>query len=176
MQNHNKSNFMVRNMTLRVVLFFAFVVMLASAGFAQQGAVSGVITDFEDGAPLPGASVVIKGTSLGTTTDIDGKFSILVEPNTILQISYVSYHMQELTVQPNTTVNIALKSDAETLEEVIVIGYGVQKKEDKTGAVSTIEAGELNGGTITDPIQALQGKAAGVLITKKGGTPTMVSQ
>jgi iron complex outermembrane receptor protein len=147
------------------------MILLVPAALAQQGPVSGVITDAEDGAPLPGASVLVKGTTTGTTTDIDGRFSLNVEPNTVLVISYVSYRSQEITVQPNTTVNVALQPDTETLEEVIVIGYGVQKKEDKTGAVSTVESDDLNRGTITDPIQALQGKAAGVLITKKGGDP-----
>jgi len=162
---------MVKTMTLKVVLFFAFAAMFTIAASAQQGSVSGVITDAEDGEPLPGASVLIKGTAQGTTTDIDGKFSISVEPNTILVISYVSYQPQEITVQPNTSINVALKPDTETLEEVIVIGYGVQKKEDKTGAVTSVESNELNSGNIVEPLQALQGKAAGVSITKKGGDP-----
>ncbi len=162
---------MLSKTTLRTMLFLMFITLLVPAGFAQQGTVSGVISDAEDGAGLPGASVLIKGTSTGTTTDIDGKFSLMVEPNTILVVSYISYQTQEITVQPNTTVNVALKSDFETLDEVIVIGYGVQRKEDKTGAVVRVDAKELNGGTVTDPIQALQGKAAGVSITKKGGDP-----
>ncbi len=153
------------------MLSLILVALLAISGYAQQGAVSGTVTDAEDGMGLPGASILIQGTTTGTTTDIDGKFSLMVGPNTVLEISYVSYVTQVITVQPNTTVNIALKSDTETLDEVIVIGYGVQKKEDKTGAVSTVEAAELNRGTLTDPIQALQGKAAGVSITKKGGDP-----
>lgn len=162
---------MIRKVTTRFLLFIMFMLLLVPLALAQQGTLSGTVTDAEDGSGLPGASILIKGTETGTTTDIDGNFSIIVNPDDILVISYVSYLTQEITVQPNTTIEAALKPDSETLDEVIVIGYGVQKKEDKTGAVSTIEAAELNRGTITDPIQALQGKAAGVSITKKGGDP-----
>lgn len=162
---------MTRKIAYRFMLSIMFLIFLIPVGYAQQGVVSGTITDADDGSLLPGASVLIKGTTTGTTTDIDGKFSLTVDPNTILVISYISYASQEITVQPNTTISIALESDAEALDEVIVIGYGVQKKEDKTGAVSSIESGELNAGTITDPIQAMQGKVAGVSITKKGGDP-----
>ena len=162
---------MVKILTLRAMMFLIFSAMFTFTGLAQQGQVTGVITDAEDGLPLPSASVLVKGTGTGTTTDIDGKFSLMVEPNTILQISYISYQTKEVTVQPNTFVDVKLVPDSEMLDEVIVIGYGVQKKEDKTGAVSTIEASALNRGVITDPIQALQGKAAGVSITKKGGDP-----
>ncbi|MEN8224038.1 MAG: SusC/RagA family TonB-linked outer membrane protein [Bacteroidota bacterium] len=162
---------MVRKVTFRLLLSFVFITLFVVSGFAQEGTVSGTVFDAEDGAGLPGASVLIKGTTTGTITDIDGKFSLTVEPNTVLVISYVSYQTKEITVQPNTTIDVALLSDSETLDEVIVIGYGVQKKEDKTGAVSSIEAKELNGGMVTDAIHALQGKAAGVSITKKGGDP-----
>ncbi|MCK5764588.1 MAG: carboxypeptidase-like regulatory domain-containing protein, partial [Bacteroidales bacterium] len=142
---------MTRKIAYRFMLSIMFLVLLIPVGYAQQGVVSGTITDADDGSLLPGASVLIKGTTTGTTTDIDGKFTLTVDPNTILVISYISYASQEITVQPNTTINIAMESDAEALDEVIVIGYGVQKKEDKTGAVSSIESGELNAGTITDP-------------------------
>lgn len=155
----------------RFLAMLMLTLLLSTAGYAQQGTLSGRVIDADDGSGLPGASILIKGTTIGTTTDIDGNFSLEVEPNTVLLVSYVSYVKQEITVQPNTTIEIALQSDAETLEEVIVIGYGTQRKEDKTGAVATVQAEELNGGTVTDPIHALQGKAAGVTITKKGGDP-----
>jgi len=162
---------MVTKIATRVILLLAFIAFFEQVGFAQEGPVNGSVVDAEDGLGLPGASIQIKGTDLGTTTDYDGNFTLNVQPNTVLVISYVSYITQEITVHPNTTIEVVLSSDSETLEEVIVIGYGVQKKEDKTGAVSNIEAEELNGGALVSPMQALQGKVAGVSITKKGGDP-----
>lgn len=163
---------MIRRLTIRFMLFLAMVAFIAVSAFAQEGTVSGTVIDAEDGTGLPGASVLVKGTTTGTTTNIDGKFSLTVEPNTVLVISYVSYKEQEITVQPNTTIRVELVPESEVLDELIVIGYGVQKKEDKTGAVSNVESEELNSGNMISPMQALQGKVAGVSITKKGGDPT----
>ncbi len=161
----------MRKFTLSLIMFLVSLAFMVTAAFAQQGTVSGTVIDAADGTSLPGASVLIKGTTTGTITDYDGKFSLTVESNTVLVVSYVSYKTQEITVQPNTTITVSLEPESEVLDEVVVIGYGIQKKEDKTGAVSSINSEELNGGTITDPIQAMQGKVAGVSITKKGGDP-----
>jgi iron complex outermembrane receptor protein len=156
---------------LKTMLLFFLALMISFHADAQEGTVSGTVVDADDGTGLPGATLLVKGTTTGTTTDIDGKFSLMVEPNTILVVSYVSYKTQEITVQPNTTITISLEPESEVLDEIIVIGYGVQKKEDKTGAVSSIESEELNAGNLVSPMQALQGKVAGVSITKKGGDP-----
>jgi len=162
---------MVRKITLRFLLFLMFLALLVPAGFAQEGTVRGMVFDAEDGSSLPGASVLIKGTTTGTTTDYDGKFSLTVNPNSVLVISYVGYQSKEITVQPNTTVDITLQVDAELLDEFVVIGYGIQKKSDATGAVNAIEAKDFNEGAIINPAELIAGKVAGVQVVNSGGAP-----
>lgn len=152
------------------LLILFFMIGLVTLSNAQQITVTGTITDETDGVTLIGVSVVQKGTTIGTTTDIDGNYSITVDQGTILVYSYIGYDEQE-TLANQAIINIAMAPKSELLEEIIVIGYGTQKKTDKTGAVSNVTADELNQGALSDPIQGLQGKAAGVSITKKGGDP-----
>lgn len=147
------------------------ILLIASASYAQRGEVTGTITDANDGSTIPGASIVIKGTTTGTTSDINGFFRLMVEPNTTLVISFVGYATQEIVVQPNTSIRVVLQPQITALEELVVIGYGVQKKSDRTGAVQSITGADMNAGVLTDPVQGLQGKIAGVLVTKKGGDP-----
>ena len=161
-----RNNYILKMKPLLVIGF----VLLASIVFAQQLQVSGKVIDSDDNGPLPGVTIVEKGTTNGTVTDIDGNYSLSVPEGITLVFSYVGYESQEV-IASTSQINVSMTITAEMLEEVLVIGYGTQKKEDKTGAVSHITADELNGGVITDPIQAMQGKAAGVLVTKKGGDP-----
>ena len=137
--------------------------------------VTGVVSD-ENGDPLPGASVLVEGTTNGTTTDFDGNYSIDVSEAAdtyTLSASFMGYQnsTQSFTNGSDQSWNPQLQPDAALLEDVVVIGYGVQKKSDKTGAVASIKASELNGGVVTDPLQGLQGKTPGVQISKKGGDP-----
>lgn len=138
---------------------------------AQSGAVTGVVTDAGDGSPLPGATIVIKGTTNGTVTDIDGNYTINVESSQVLVFSYVGYATEERVVEPNTTLNIALNSSALSLEGVVVIGYGVTKKKDATGSVTAIDAESFNKGAIVNPANLIAGKVAGVQVSTNGGAP-----
>jgi iron complex outermembrane receptor protein len=142
-----------------------------SAAMAQNGTVRGTIVDASDGSPLPGATVQVKGTTTGTVTDMNGKYSIRVNGNAILVFSYVGYQTQEVTVKPNTVVNIKLKPSAANLNELVVIGYGTVKKKDATGSVTAIGSKSFNKGAITSPTDLLTGKVAGVQITSNGGAP-----
>ena len=142
-----------------------------STVFAQSGTVQGVITDATNGGPLPGATVQIKGTTTGTTTDLNGKYSITVTSGATLVFSYVGYESQEKVVQPNTTVNIKLKPTAANLNELVVIGYGTEKKKDATGSVESISASKFNKGSNVSPMDLLVGKVPGVAITTQGGAP-----
>jgi iron complex outermembrane receptor protein len=153
---------------LLMVLSFSFTTL---ASLAQVGNVTGTITDADDGTSLPGASVVVKGTTQGTVTDINGVYTISVEPNTTLVFSYVGYESQEIIVQPNTTVNVALVVESTFLEEFVVIGYGVVKKKDATGAVTAIESESFNRGLLSSPAGLIAGKVAGVQISSNGGAP-----
>lgn len=153
-------------------LFLLMMLLLTySSSFAQTGEVTGTIIDANDKSTIPGASILIKGTVTGTTSDINGVFRLSVKPNTTLVISFVGYKTQEVVVQPNTNIEVILNFEVTALEELVVIGYGVQKKSDRTGAVQSITAAEMNSGVLTDPIQGLQSKIAGVMVSKKGGDP-----
>lgn len=135
------------------------------------GEITGIVTD-ENGEPLPGVNIIIEGTTTGTITNYYGKYVLEVgDFNGNLVFSFMGFKQQVIAINGRTKIDVTLIEEIATLDEIVVIGYGVQKKIDKTGAVSTIEAAELNDGVITDPIQCLQGKTAGVLITKKGGDP-----
>lgn len=144
--------------------------------FSQTGTVTGKITD-TDGMALIGANVVVKGTTIGTITDIDGNYKLpgVPEGEQVIAASFIGFNTSETNIimgaGETQNIDFTLIEDIATLDELIVIGYGVQKKSDKTGAVAHIKAEDMNGGVITDPLQAIQGKTAGVMITKKGGDP-----
>jgi len=156
--------------TNSMMLILVFIMGISTA-MAQSGTVQGTIVDETDGTPLPGATVQIKGTSTGTVTNLDGKYSIQVNGSAILVFSYVGYQVQEIPVKSNTTVNVELKPSASSLNELVVIGYGTVKKKDATGSVTAISSKSFNKGAITSPADLLAGKVAGVQITNNGGAP-----
>ncbi|MDA3823491.1 MAG: TonB-dependent receptor, partial [Bacteroidales bacterium] len=138
---------------------------------AQILNITGTITDEASGAALPGVTVIVKGTTIGAISDFDGKYAISAQKGSTLSFSYIGYSEVDLLIADQTQIDVTMSEEFQSLDEVVVIGYGVQKKSDKTGAVASINADELNGGVLTDPIQAMQGKIAGVSISKKGGDP-----
>ena len=117
-----------------LLLFVAFT--FAFQAFAQEIQVSGKVSDAKDGSSLPGATVQVKGTTTGTLTDLDGKFSIKVKSGAILLFSFIGYDPQEVTITSQLAVNVSLQQSSTTLEQVIVIGYGQVKKSDATGSIS----------------------------------------
>ena len=145
-------------------MFLAMLFVCTSSAFAQKQ-VSGTVVD-EAGEPVIGASVIVKGTSNGTVTDFDGNFSIQKVPeNGTLVFSYVGFHDQEVSVAGQSSVKITMKEDHQLLDEVVVVGYGVQRKSDVTGAMTRVGEKELNEKPVSNAFEALQGKAAGVDIT-----------
>ncbi|WP_152286215.1 SusC/RagA family TonB-linked outer membrane protein [Flavicella marina] len=136
---------------------------------AQTITVKGVVTG--DGEPLPGVSVLVKGTSNGTVTDFDGNYQITTDSNSTLLVSYIGFVAQEIAIKGQQTINVQLISDVSTLEEVVVIGYGTQKKKEVTGAVARIEAETLIESSTADLGTALQGQIAGVTVTASDGQP-----
>jgi len=149
-----------------ILLFF---LSLGSASSVAQFNVSGTITD-DQGEGLPGATVMESGTQNGVITDINGNYQLTVEnSNSIIEVSYLGFLTQRIVVGDRTTINITLEIDAETLDEVIVVGYGTQRKSDITGAVSSISNKDFNKGIVLDPGQALQGKQAGVIVVQSNG-------
>jgi len=147
------------------------MILTSSTAALAQKRITGTVTDGSDGEPLPGATILVTGTTVGAFTDDDGKFSLTVpDGQNQITVSYVGYKSETVDISSGTDFNIALRSDLE-LDQVIVIGYATQKKSDKTGAVTQVTSEELNLGRLSDPIQSMQGKAAGVIVSKQGGDP-----
>lgn len=143
----------------------------------QKKQITGKIVD-ANGEPIIGANIIEVGTTNGTVTDVDGKFSLSVENNATIQVSFIGYLSQSINTTGRTSFNIILQEDAELLDEVVVVGYGTVRKSDLTGSVSQIQSNVLeNQAVLTDPIQALQGKVAGLDITvgnKPGDSSTPI--
>ncbi|MEA5129901.1 MAG: TonB-dependent receptor [Proteiniphilum sp.] len=147
-----------------------YIVIVPERQASTQRRITGTIID-ENNEPVIGANVVEKGTTNGTVTDIDGNFTLNVENNAVLHISYIGYLSQEINTAGRNTFNITLKEDLKTLEEVVVIGYGTVKRRDVTTAVSSISTESLDERPIISAAQAIQGKAAGVNVYQPNGSP-----
>ena len=138
------------------------------AASAQQITVSGTVQDAQ-GEPIIGANILVKGTSNGTITDLDGNFQLKADADAILVISFIGYQTQELPAQP--VMNVTLRDDSKQLEEVVVIGYGSVKKNDLSGSVVAIKAEDMNKGAITSPQELIQGKVPGLYVSAGDGQP-----
>ncbi|WP_157638257.1 SusC/RagA family TonB-linked outer membrane protein [Flexithrix dorotheae] len=137
----------------------------------QQNKVSGKITSSEDGEVLPGVSILILGTTTGTTSDAQGEYSLNVPEGATLKFSYIGYETQDIEVGNQSVLNVTLSPDLEQLEEVVVIGYGTQEKKDLTGAISSVSSEEITQLPTVNVSSALQGRAAGVTVTENSGRP-----
>ena len=133
--------------------------------------VRGTVTDGDTGMPIPGANIMEKGTDNGVLTDFDGEFSIDVPIGATVVVSYMGFASSEFVVSEATTISVVLEPAAAALEEVIVVGYGTQKKSDLTGSVASVSADELNEYPTLSATQALQGRASGVTVTSSNGEP-----
>ena len=151
------------------LLVFLFFVLNVSG---QSIEITGTVTDFEDGNPLPGVNVIEKGTTNGTVTDVDGTYSINVNsPDAALQFSFIGYQSTQVEVGTRKVIDVRLEADVKSLDEVVVVGYGTQKKSDLTGAVAKVASEDLQELSTINVGQALQGRAAGVHITQSSGAP-----
>jgi len=141
----------------------------------QANKVTGIVKD-ANGEPVIGANVMVKGQSIGTITDIDGRFVLDAPKDAVLQITYIGYVSQEVKVSGKKEINVVLKEDTETLDEVVVIGYGTAKKSDLTGATTQIKPEALTSSVVGNALESLQGKAAGVAVfndNKPGASPSI---
>lgn len=138
-----------------------------------QQVVVGKVIDVEKNEPLPGVSIAVKNTQKGATTDINGNYSIAItDESTVLIFSFVGYEPQEVIVGKRTTINVSLKPDIRSLNEVVVVGYGEQKKETLTGSITTVNDQVFkNRGPVVNPLQALQGQVPGVVVTRNSSQP-----
>lgn len=162
---YNLSGLRVPRMLLMLVL-----ILIGTSVFAQTKQVTGVVKD-ATGETVIGASVVEKGTTNGVITDFDGVFKLTVSENAVLQISYIGYQTQEVKVAGKTTLDITLREDTEMLEEVVVVGYGAQKKESVIGAISQVTSKDLLSTPSANISQAISGKITGVITSQTSGAP-----
>lgn len=154
------------------VYLFMFIMVVSQLAIAQPISLTGTISDGETDDVLIGVSISIKGTTQGTVTDVNGFYQLNVPKGSTVVFSYIGYTGVEKQISDVSNLSFAMYPVYESLGELIVIGYGVQRKSDKTGAVSHISSDDLNIGASTDPLQTIVGKASGVVVTKGGGNPT----
>ena len=162
---------MKKQRKLCFLLVFLLSLSLSGLTFGQQGEITGKVTDTESGEGIPGVSILVKGTTRGTITDLDGGFSIRAGSEEILVFSFLGYESVEEAVGSKSVINIVLAPSIQALNEVVVVGYGTQEKKEITSAVASIKAEDFNKGTVNDPTQLLQGKVAGLNISRPGGNP-----
>ena len=160
---------MRKHFMFKVLLTLVVGLFLSVGAFAQQIAVKGIVKDTA-GEPVIGANVSVKGTTNGTITDFDGNFQLSANKGDIIVISFIGFTAQELPATAEL-MNVVLKDDSELLSEVVVIGYGVAKKNDLTGSVTAMKPDEMNKGLVTNAQDMMQGKIAGVNVTSASGTP-----
>ena len=159
---------MKRDVFLKVFLTLLIGFLVSVDSIAQQITVNGVVLDSQ-GEPIIGANILVKGTSNGTITDLDGNFQLSADADAILVFSYIGYQTKELPAQP--LMNVVLNDDSEQLEELVVIGYGAVKKNDLSGSVVAIKAEELNKGSVSSPQELILGKVPGLYVSAGDGQP-----
>ncbi len=155
-----------------LLLIMMIALFSVSVSFGQGRVVTGKVTEADTGDPIPGANVVVKGTSSGSVTDIDGNYSVNIsEDGAVLVFSFVGFVLEEVVVGNQSVINMALTSDITALSEVVVIGYGTVKKSDLTGSVTSVKESDFNKGIYASPDAMLQGRAPGVHVFNNDGTP-----
>ena len=158
---------------MKLKLLF-FLMIFAPMGLWAQGQITGTVTSAADGMPLPGASVIIKGTTVGTTTDFDGNYTLDdVATDAILVFSYIGFSSVEMPVDGQSTIDVAMQEDAQQLDEVVLTGYSTERKIDLTGAVTVVDVAPIEGQSLSsgNAMQALQGRVPGLFV-EKSGDPT----
>lgn len=147
------------------------LLLLTTTAWSQNRTVTGTVKTSDDGSALPGVNILEKGTSNGTVTDANGDFSISVGNQATLTLTFIGYTNQEIVVGEQSVINVTMEPDATELAEVVVVGYGTIQKKDLTGAVSQVSSRDFNSGINPNPLQAIQGKVAGLNITQSSGDP-----
>ena len=161
-----------------VILMFHCFIIEETYGITQEETaitqenvtINGVVRD-SDGEPLPGATITVQGTTIGTVSDLEGRYSLSVPEGAVLRVSYIGYETQRINIGTRTTIDITLREDAAAMDEVVVIGYGTQQRRDITGAVGQVRGDEIRNLPVAGVDRAMQGRAAGVVIAANSGAP-----
>jgi len=152
------------------LLLLLMLSLLETSVFGQGRTITGTVTDQITKETLPGASVLVKGTTIGVSTDINGKYSLNVTPNDkVLVVSFIGYASTEVAIGPQNVIDIQLSMAQTTLDEVVVVGYGTSKVKDLTSSITTVKSAELSKTPSSQPMNALQGKVAGLQVVAVGG-------
>lgn len=158
----------MRKLIILSIVFLTFQLDL----FAQESiTVEGTITETGTGMPIPGANILEKGTENGVMSDFDGNYSIEVPEDAVLKISFIGYASKQIQVNGRNQLDIVMENEASALEEVVVVGYGTQRKKDLTGSVSVVSTKDFEQQPVSRVDQVLQGRASGVQVTQAGGAP-----
>ena len=165
---------MYKKQLLLKLLFCPLLLLISLSSFAQVS-VTGKVTD-EKGNPFPGVTVLIKGTSNGTNTDVNGNYTIHTKNSDVLVFTSVGYARQEIAVNNRQTINVTMHEDNQSLDEVVVVGYGTQKRRDLTGSIASVKGDVFKDQPITNPIEALEGRVAGVNVITASAAPDAVPQ
>lgn len=161
---------------MKIKITLLLTLCLGYFSYAQTISVSGTVTDLADGSPIPGVNIIVKNTNNGVSTDFDGNYTIQnVATNATIQFTYIGYLTKEVAVNGQTSINVSLEGDVGKLDEVVLIGYGTQKRKEVTGAVSTVSSETIEALKPTRIEQALQGQVAGVNVTSQSGSPGSAS-
>ena len=160
---------MTNSFSLKAMLFSVAAMLISVAAFAQQKNISGTVKG-EDGAPIPGVTVMIKGTTVGTSTGIDGKYSFnYSQTNPTLVVSCIGYETQEFAIGNQRVIDVVLVEESTSLDETVVVGYAVGNKRTITGAVERITEENMNTGYVSTAVDAIRGKVPGLVISSNGG-------
>ena len=155
----------------KLYLLLAFLLSIVQTGMAQNQTVSGIVTDAKDGSPLPGVSVIIKGTQLGTATNALGKFTITVNKDAVLIFTFIGMQTQEMQVEGQKNLKIRMKAASIGIEEVVVTGYGTTTKGSFTGSAAVLGRENIINKTEANPIKALEGSVSGLQLNTSSGQP-----
>ena len=156
---------------MKIKLLYILFLCTVTTIYAQQTQISGTVISSEDEFPIAGANILIQGKNAGTTTDFDGNYELSVEAGDSIIISYIGFVSKTILIDDQTNINVTLAPDNELLDEIVVIGYGTQRKKEVTGAVSVVDAKAIERLNPTRVEQALQGQVSGVNITTSSGAP-----
>jgi TonB-linked SusC/RagA family outer membrane protein len=170
MKKHYRFNLrLFYDLKQKAILLFLLMLIASASTFAQQGTtIKGTVTD-ENNSPLPGVVVTVKSSGKGTSTNVNGGYQVTVNgPEDVIKFAFLGSVSKEVTVGTKTTVNVTLVTDTKQLKDVVVIGYGTASRKDVTGAITSVKAEDFNQGVLTTPAELLQGKVAGLNITKSG--------
>lgn len=174
MINKSRQKLSTYSLPKKLLVYVATVLMMFSATLVNaqpSRTVNGVVVSATDGMPVPGVNVIIKGTTNGTITNFDGEFSLGVSANEVLVFSFVGFTPQEVLITDQTNLRISLVDEISDLDEIVVVGYGVQQKKLVTGATAQVKGDAIQKQNTTNPLQAIQGQTAGVNISSTSGQP-----